>query len=225
MTTRPIVHHPMSLARTAWDLYRDAPVSLRIIQSLRPFICPFDRIIPLVPDGSDVLDVGCGAGLLLNLIAASGRPLSLTGFDSCQKAISAATSAAGRNFSLGRQQGRFTVVDARSAWPSGTFGVVTLIDVLHHIPVNNRREVISRACAATASGGSLIVKDIAPRPRWRALMNCLHDLVMTREWVRYTNLDEVEEWALSMGMVSAHRERIFRLWYGHDLLVMTKPSE
>jgi len=215
----------MSLARMAWSLYRDAPVSIRIVQSLRPFICPFDRIIPFVPEESIVSDVGCGAGLLLNLLAATGSPFSLAGFDSCEKAISAANSAASRNFSLGRLRGQFTVVDARSAWPAGTFDVVTLVDVLHHVPVGNRREIIARACAATASGGSLIVKDIAPRPRWRAVMNRLHDFVMTREWVTYTNLDEVEEWALSLGMTSSHREKIHRLWYGHDLLVMTKPSE
>src|SRR5687767_5250391 len=58
-----------------------------ITQRFRPYICPFEELLPIVPTGSSVLDVGCGAGLFLGLLAVEGKIRSGVGFDSAASAI------------------------------------------------------------------------------------------------------------------------------------------
>ena len=47
---------------------------------------------------------------------------------------------------------------------------------------------------------------------------------MTREWVRYTPIGQVEAWAREIGFESSGAERINRLWYCHDLVVFARPG-
>jgi SAM-dependent methyltransferase len=187
---------------------------------LRPYISPFDRLIQYVPEDSRVLDVGCGAGLFLGLLAATGRRLHGVGFDSSASAILAADSMGRQTTALGSEAVlNFVHLDVRSPWPVGPFNIVSIIDVMHHIPASDRRSVIQRACAALRPGGLLLYKDIGARPRWRAAANRIHDLLMTREWIGYTPLSEVESWAREEGLKRLETERINRLWYGHDLML------
>ena len=211
------------LKAAAKRLYADASAAGRTIQSLRPYICPFTRLLDFIPPGSRVLDIGCGAGLLLAL-AADTRPLGASvGFDSNGKAIAVADLAAKRLATEGKSVPQFVRLDVRDPWPTGTFDVVAMIDVLHHVPVVAQQSAIQQAVAAVPPGGTFLYKDIAPRPLWRAWMNRLHDLVMVREWIHYVYAETVVEWATAGGLTLRRREWIPQLWYGHDLLVFDRP--
>jgi len=221
--TTPAPLRNRDLKAAAKRLYADASGATRTIQSLRPYICPFTRLLDFVPPGSRVLDIGCGAGLLLAL-AADTRPLGpCVGFDSNGKAIAVAGLAAKRLAAAEKSAPKFVRLDVRDPWPVGTFDVVAMIDVLHHVPVAAQQSAISQAVAAVPPGGTFLYKDISPRPRWRAWMNRLHDLVMVREWIHYVDSDRVTEWATAGGLTLRSREWIPQLWYGHDLLVFDRP--
>ena len=193
--------------------------------TLRPYICPFERLIECVPDGAAVLDVGCGAGLFLGLLSATGRHFRGVGFDASGSAIREATAMAAQ---LKKRGGagelRFECVDVRAAWPEGPFDVVSIIDVMHHVPLGHRQTLLEQARAAIVPGGLLIFKDIGIRPRWRATANRLHDLVLAREWVQYTPLRDVEAWGCSLGLEPLACETMNRLWYGHELMLFRNGS-
>ena len=72
--------------------------------------------------------------------------------------------------------------DAQQDWPSGPFDIVSVIDVMHHVPTIAQRTVIERAASRLKPGGLLVYKDMVERPRWRAWKNRLHDLVLARQW-------------------------------------------
>jgi SAM-dependent methyltransferase len=214
---------PDELASLASSIYQGVSPVRRRIMSWRPYICPFDRLVEYVPEVCSILDLGCGAGLFLGLLAATGRRIRGVGFDTSTGAIDAARHMAIRVRSLGFEADlRFEHLDLRAPWSEGAFDVVSMIDVMHHVPLAHRRSALERASAAVRAGGLLLYKDIGDRPQWRATANRVHDLLMSHEWVRYTPCSEVETWAASGGLELLVSERINYLWYGHDLRLFRK---
>jgi 2-polyprenyl-3-methyl-5-hydroxy-6-metoxy-1,4-benzoquinol methylase len=193
-----------------------------IVQRNRPFICPFGALIAEVPGGSNILDIGCGAGLYLGLLASFGRIREGIGFDASAPAIAAAQKMARKVAPL---RLNFCERDVKEPWPDGTFDVVSLIDVMHHVPQPARETVLQRAADRVRPGGLFIYKDMADRPVWRATANRLHDLVMARQWVHYAPVEAVEAFCRSTGLELIHREDINMLWYGHEMRIFRRPAQ
>jgi len=81
------------------------------------------------PESSAILDVGCGTGSALRILAAR-RPSFLAGMDLSPQAVAAARAKlAGLDVDL-----RSGDVEAGLPWPDGTFDVVTMTAVIHHLP-------------------------------------------------------------------------------------------
>jgi len=206
---------PQAVAARARELFRPAPLGVRCIQPLRVRICPMEVLVTAVPDGATVFDIGCGAGLFLGLLAP--RIATGVGVDSSVSAIATAQGmvlAADHAFKLS-----FVVAGEAFMWPAGQFSVVSLIDVLHHLALDQQRAVVMAAAARVAPGGIVLYKDIPPRPRWRAMMNRVHDLVMARQWIHYRSGDEIAAWLSEAGLCIERRECHNRWWYAHELLV------
>jgi 2-polyprenyl-3-methyl-5-hydroxy-6-metoxy-1,4-benzoquinol methylase len=219
----PPIPRVQDLSAQAALLYADAPRLQRFLARNRPFIAPFERMLGHVPVGASVLDVGCGIGLFGALLAANRRRPRLVGFDSNAPAIAVAQAMALRSAELyPMAQLEFHRLDVEAPWPEGTFDVVSIIDVMHHVPPPAARSVIELAVAKLAPGGTLLYKDMACRPRWRALANRLHDLTLARQWIHYLPIDHVENWAGELGCVRVHAENLSRWWYAHELRVFRK---
>ena len=214
---------PNGLSTMAASIYPEGPLLFRALQRYRPYICPFEELIPEVPAGASVLDIGCGGGLFLGLVDAAGLRPEGTGFDVSAPAIRLAEKMAA---AVRKKGGRlaFQRVDADAAWPAGAFDVVAMIDVIHHVPPAAQEDVIRRACRKVKPGGAFLYKDMVRRPRWRALANRLHDLVLARQWIHYAAVADVERWAADEGMKLERSALINRLWYGHELRVFRRPK-
>ena len=189
------------------------------LQSVRPFICPFDRVLPWIPASTTVLDVGCGAGLVLGLLASSGRISQGVGIDADTDALQRAVRMAERmRFPhLAFQRTRDT-----ADWPTALFDCVLLIDVLHHIAPLAQASFLLAALDRIRLGGRFVYKDMAARPIVHALANRAHDLLMAQQWIAYIAPAYVVQVAESRGFVLTHREHVRRYWYAHDLLVFEK---
>jgi 2-polyprenyl-3-methyl-5-hydroxy-6-metoxy-1,4-benzoquinol methylase len=195
------------------------PVLKRTILKYRPFICPLEELPACVPKGSSVLDIGCGCGLFLLALAFAGKRISGVGIDRDRDAIRAARLAARVPGIRAGSRLSFEIAPGIEAWPAGQFDVVSLIDVLHHVPASGQRQFVIAAASRVRPGGILIYKDMCRRPVWRSWANRLHDLVLARQWIRYRELAEVREWAAFAGLVPESRRDFVRLWYGHELYV------
>jgi 2-polyprenyl-3-methyl-5-hydroxy-6-metoxy-1,4-benzoquinol methylase len=210
------------LARIADRLYEEAPPVRRWMQRTRPYICPFSEIIEAIPAGSRLLDVGCGSGLLVGLLASVNRVELAVGFDSSAPAVAAARVALKNLDPDQRQRVEVRMLSVEEPWPEGEFDVVTIVDVVHHIPRKFQRDVLRQAAAKLSPGGLLLYKDIAPRPLWRATMNRLHDMVVVREWSKYVSAESVREWLEDEGCSQVSRTHIDMLWYRHDFAIFRK---
>jgi len=93
--TSGAVHTPR-LAEVSRKLYQDGPLLLRKLQHWRPY----KNLVVHVREGSRVLDVGCGSGLLLGLTAALGIKFEGVGFDVSHHGIDLATRMTRRAASI-----------------------------------------------------------------------------------------------------------------------------
>jgi len=196
---------------------------MRKMMHYRIRICPFERLISHVRPNSSVLDVGCGAGLFLALIGGTVPGIRGIGFDSSGPAIETALRMAEQAKRLGVDADlTFLRLDVGEPWPEGPFDVVSLVDVLHHVPPLYQKAVFQQAAGCLKPGGILVYKDMADKPVFHAGMNRLHDLVLARQWINYVQVADTETWARESNLELAHKESLNRFWYRHDLRVFRK---
>ena len=128
-----------AIAAEWWDekgpmrpLHRMNPVRLAFIQgalAARPDRPPPDRPPEATLDGLDLLDVGCGAGLLAEPLARLGA--SVTGIDPSERAIEAAR----RHAEAGGLDVRYRPATAGQLLDEGLrFDAVTALEVIEHVP-------------------------------------------------------------------------------------------
>lgn len=211
---------PTSLLRRVRRLYHDAPFFVRTLQTLRPFICPFHELISLVPPDSRILDVGCGSGFFLAILADSSRVFEAVGFDCNTKSV----EIAGAVLDKVHKSAKFNVfcIDATQPWPVGPFDVVSIIDLMHHVPPDKQHSILANAAKVLKSGGILIYKDMVSRPRWRAWANRLHDLIIAHQWIYYIPFETVKKWAYDEGFKCEGIKYCNMLWYGHEWGIFRK---
>jgi 2-polyprenyl-3-methyl-5-hydroxy-6-metoxy-1,4-benzoquinol methylase len=187
-----------------------------LLASVRPLIARFDRVVDHIPPGSRLLDIGCGNGLLLALAGSYAEAGPGVGVDSNADAIAAARRmASARSRPL-----TFQVGASATDWPAGTFDVVMMVDVLHHVPPAARRDLVFAALARVVPGGLFIYKDMCRRPLFRRLWNQLHDLVLARQLVAVEPIENVVDWIARAGFAPVASERyVGAAVYGHELEV------
>jgi len=205
-------------SETAVRLYSSAPFLVRWQQRLRPTVCPFDELTPEIrATGGRLLDYGCGAGLFGLHCVSQGYVEAVDGVDLDPSAITIAESA--RQSLPVAEAARFQVGDP----PEASYDAISMIDVMHHVAPADQRAVFLGLCDRVGAGGVLVYKDMCRRPRWRALANRLHDLILNRQWVHHVPIDRVIEWAVGEGGVTIERRARFNyLVYGHELVVFRK---
>lgn len=122
-----------------------------------------DTILPTVPGlvaqleaGIDVLDVGCGSGRALNLMASAFPKSRFSGYDLSPEAIaSAKVEATGR----GLTNVHFEVRDVADVHEAGSFDLVTAFDAIHDQA--QPAEVLEAISSALRPGGTFLMQDIA----------------------------------------------------------------
>jgi 2-polyprenyl-3-methyl-5-hydroxy-6-metoxy-1,4-benzoquinol methylase len=204
----------------ALELYASAPRLVRWQQRFRPRVCPFEELIPEIRDtGGRLLDYGCGAGLFGLHCVAQGYAEAVDGIDVNTGAIAVAEAA--RRSSPHANAVRFGVGEI----PAPSYDAIAMIDVMHHVNPAEQRQTFLELCDRLAPGGVLVYKDMCLRPRWRALANRMHDLILNRQWIHYVPIDRVIEWAVvESGLVLERRTGFNYLVYGHELAAFRKAA-
>ena len=122
-----------------------------------------EGILPLVPGlperlaaGIDVLDVGCGAGHAVNLMAKTFPASRFTGYDFSGEGIRAARAEAA---SLGLANARFEARDVAALDERERYDLVTAFDVVHDLA--KPLDTLRRIHASLRPGGVFFMIDIA----------------------------------------------------------------
>lgn len=125
-----------------------------------------------------ILEIGCGFGLFGSYFASLDPEVRYHGLDLNARRIEMANTAAAR---LGLSSVRFEVADARQPLVlDDAYDAVLMMDLLHHVPDDTKRELLATVARHVAPGGSLVIKDIVPRPWPKLAFTWALDVLMTR---------------------------------------------
>jgi 2-polyprenyl-3-methyl-5-hydroxy-6-metoxy-1,4-benzoquinol methylase len=185
----------------------------------RSLICPFISLIQMVKPGEKVADVGCGSGQFLLLVSEFARPSHLFGIEITQKLITNAnqlfSSAPGYDY-------QFKIYDGKN-FPGelGEMDVLFLIDVLHHVPLQQQETFLADLIKLMKPGARLIVKDInAASPL--VYMNKLHDFIFAGEIGNEMSMERAKSLLKKMGLHIIEQEKRTMYVYPHYTIVAKK---
>jgi 2-polyprenyl-3-methyl-5-hydroxy-6-metoxy-1,4-benzoquinol methylase len=144
----------------------------------RPIICPFDTLLSYVGNATSVFDIGCGSGQFCSLIAAFTGATNIAGVEINDRLVNNAKelnpSTAHKTMSF------YTFNGVNLPAQFSTYDVVFLIDVLHHVPLQQQTSFMQEIYTKMKPGAQLIFKDInAASPL--VYCNKLHDLIFAQE--------------------------------------------
>jgi 2-polyprenyl-3-methyl-5-hydroxy-6-metoxy-1,4-benzoquinol methylase len=145
----------------AWNAYQKEGLPTRLHVVARTLTCPFGALLDRFPHKGAVLDVGCGHGLLINLLSRdpSRHALKICGIDHDPAKIETArrTALSGVEFST----------RGLDSFPEAAFDGISIFDVLYTIRKDAWSEILEGCFRALRPGGRLIVKEVVDRPRWK----------------------------------------------------------
>jgi SAM-dependent methyltransferase len=206
----------------ARGLYPPAGLVFDLKIRYRSRVMDTGRVLAHVSSGESVLDIGCGTGLLLTELALRGHRGRLLGVDVSRGALALAEKAAVALAARGSDAPEFRLSSDPGDWPQGPFGVVCMVDVMHHVPPAAKEAFLAAALSRVAPGGTFVYKDMAMRPWVCAQANRLHDLVLSGDRISYHPLGEARRTLLGRRFRITASDAWRQLWYAHELLVAVR---
>lgn len=186
----------------------------------------YRQIASLCPLPMPILDVGCGRGQTLLLVAAMQSHARGIGVDWSAEKIEIARRAAAAT-----DRFEFEVADAASWHPPSGAGTVLLVDLLHYLPAPSQDEILRRAARALSSGGALYIRDVDAGAGPRAWVS------RAQEWVGrliglnhgatlcFRPMAEIVEVIASEGLVTREVPVLTGLPFGNVLIEARRPPD
>lgn len=208
------------------SLYAAEPLATRAHVRVRWATCPFRAVAAEVPPAGRVLDVGCGHGLLALHLALDSPGRQVLGIDVDAGKLAVAEAAAAR----AGVTASFREVSGPEL-ADGPFDAVTIVDVLYLLAPADQHGLLRAAAARLAPGGVVVVKEMAPAPRWKAAWNLAQETLA----VRLLGITEGEELAFvppadlaatleAEGLAVRHRPVHRGYPHPHHLVVGRRPA-
>jgi SAM-dependent methyltransferase len=176
-----------------------------------------DEIGQYLPDEGSVLDIGCGFGLFSLYYAASGPRRFVRGLDRDGRRIALARRAAAR---LGIDNVAYAEGDARDFKGDTEAVGAYMLDIVHHIPRETVKPLLSQLRRCLAPGAPLLVKDVDTRPAAKRWFTWVLDKAMAPTApVHYWSADEMQAVLEASGFRVRRHLMVDLLPYPHVLYV------
>jgi 2-polyprenyl-6-hydroxyphenyl methylase/3-demethylubiquinone-9 3-methyltransferase len=197
------------------------PYERQISEFYRSIYINIDAFVELVvqwkPAPNKILEVGCGEGAVTQRLNAAYPDAKITAID--------ITPRVGRLYRRSLSGVRFMkcTVQEIAATESGQYDLVVLSDVLHHVPLQLRQELLDAIRTALAPNGTLVFKD------WQKDYAPIHwlcyasDRWLTGDRISYMTREEMRErLASSFGGGAIVAEARIGPWW-NNLAILVRP--
>jgi len=128
---------------------------LRFDHLLLPHVIPLTGMAGALARGIDVLDIGCGQGHAINLLAGAFPRSRFTGYDFSQDGVAAAEAEARAG---GHANARFAVRDVAALGERDGYDFITAFDVIHDQA--RPADVLREVSAALRAEGTFLMVDV-----------------------------------------------------------------
>ena len=191
------------------NLKKQMVIPKNIYFKLRALILPVNEILSFIPKRANILDLGCGKGLLLENLK---YYKSYTGVDLSVPELE--TNMPNINFIKGDC---VNYIDKELE----DYDTFLLIDLLHHIKPNQQLIFIQKLLNRMKRNDILIIKDIYPKNILTKFWNAFHDLIISKQLIYYFDFNEMFK-TRSNNSIIIHKfhKRIFL--YDHFFLVIKR---
>jgi SAM-dependent methyltransferase len=152
------------------------PFSERLFVAARLLSAPLAQVASRVPAGP-VVDIGCGHGVLISLLANARPDRRVLGIDPDPRKIAWAKASVGR---LENVELRVGPVDALSPDLAASFESAVIADVLYLLPFEGWEAFLVATLRLLRPGGLLLLKEAEADRSWRHLKCVAQEWVMVR---------------------------------------------
>jgi 2-polyprenyl-3-methyl-5-hydroxy-6-metoxy-1,4-benzoquinol methylase len=176
-----------------------------------------ERMRQWTPNATKILEVGCGEGAVTERLNAAYPFAKITAID--------ITPRLGRLYEGSRDKVRFIRCNVQkiAATEPGQYDLVVLCDVLHHVPVAFRQELLDAIRATLAPGGAFVLKE------WERTSTPIHwlcyatDRWVTGDRIHYMTRHEARErLARGFGETALVAEARFAPWR-NNIATLVRP--
>ena len=212
------------------QLWADADRGGRFHTTARWWSAPFAELELEVPLAGDILEVGCGHGVLATYLAITSRARRVLGIDIDAAKITLAREAIG-GLRPDEADLRFEVQPA-GVVPTidGGWRSIVIADVLYLLG-RERRDALLAACVdALAPGGLLVIKEVDTTPRVKARIAQLQELISTRvlritdgHALEFASSDELVATLIDLGMSTMAKRIDHGYVHPHCVVLGTRP--
>jgi 2-polyprenyl-6-hydroxyphenyl methylase/3-demethylubiquinone-9 3-methyltransferase len=160
--------------REALVRYREESPFVRLFVLARHLLAPLERVAGEVPTSGRILDLGCGHGLFVNLLALQSPGRQVLGVDPSPAKLEVARRSSAGLPNVRYQQGRIDDV-AEGGWRA-----ITILDVLYLLPDDEKLAVLRHCRSLLAPDGVLLLKTNDTNPRWKYAVVRAEEELMVR---------------------------------------------
>jgi 2-polyprenyl-3-methyl-5-hydroxy-6-metoxy-1,4-benzoquinol methylase len=174
---------------------------------------PVKELVRLVPANANILDLGCGKAIVLKNLLTFNK---YTGIDLNTKNINSLSN-------LNKNNTKFIEGDCIKYInkPLKEFDCFLLIDVIHHLPVNNQIPFLENLLSKMKINDHLIIKDISNKNKLKAFWNIFHDLIISRQLINYCDFNILLE-SMDCNKYVYKQFIIKKNMYDHNFILIKK---
>lgn len=217
------------MAPGLFSLYAGAPPAVQAHIRGRWLTCPFAAVAGHVPPEGRVLEVGSGFGLFSLHLALGSPGRSVFGIDVDARKVVLAQRAAKRAAARGATCA-FELAPPGDV-PDPPWDAIAIVDVLYLLDADDQAGLMRTCASSLAAGGVLVVKEMAPEPRWKARWNHVQETGAVRV-LRITAGDSltflppatIGAWMAQAGLTVTHVPLDRGYPHPHHLIVGRRPT-
>ena len=154
------------------EVYKPASIWESFYLRTRWRLCPYELVESLIPGKGKILDLGCGYGILANLLSLKSPSRSVVGIDLNDKRVGVAKRSVKNRKNIAFH------CTAIENLKTTQYDAIVMTDVLHHIDETNVKQLLEIATSCLHYNGTLTILEVDRRPLWKFYFTYLIDRLL-----------------------------------------------